>query len=157
VSRTRTDPVRTLDVLDERLAAETDPGHKRMLELAREHALERIQFDVPIASFQAVRHRLADAYVAIESASSVLDAAWEEPGPLTAAMAKAVAGRSSRVVAKHCQQVLAGIGFTLEHPFHGYLRRTRVLDALLGSARALTASLGQQLLDTRQLPPLLPL
>jgi hypothetical protein len=139
------------------LAHELVGASRRMLELAREHALERIQFGVPIASFQAVRHRLADAYVAIESAESVLDAAWDEPGPLTAAMAKAVAGRSARLVAKHGQQVLAGIGFTLEHPFQRYLRRTRALDALLGDSRSLTEQLGQELLESRQLPPLLPL
>ena len=102
----------------------------------RRHALDRIQFDVPIASFQAVRHRLADAYVAIESAAAVADAVWEQPGPLTAAAAKAIAGRSARLVAKHCQQVLAGIGFTAEHPFHRYLRRARLLDGLLGDSRA---------------------
>jgi len=80
-----------------------------------EHALERIQFDQPIAKFQAVRHRLADTLVAIETASAVLDAAWLEPTAVTAAMAKATAGRGARVAAKHCQQVLAGIGFTTEH------------------------------------------
>ena len=48
-------------------------------------------------------------------------------------MAKAVAGRSARTVAKNCQQVLAGIGFTTEHHFHRYLRRILVLDELFGS------------------------
>ena len=47
-------------------------------------------------------------------------------------MAKAVAGRQARTTARHCQQVLAGIGFTTEHPLHHYVRRTLVLDALLG-------------------------
>ncbi|MBV9040609.1 MAG: acyl-CoA dehydrogenase, partial [Acidimicrobiia bacterium] len=65
--------------------------------------------------------------------------------------------RSARVVAKHCQQVLAGIGFTTEHPFHRYLRRVLVLDGLLGDTRTLTKRLGEELLTTRQLPPLLPL
>jgi hypothetical protein len=139
------------------LAHELVGASRAMLELARTHALERIQFDVPIASFQAVRHKLAEAFVAIESAEAVLDVAWEEPSPLTASMAKAVAGRSARLVAKHSQQVLAGIGFTLEHPFHRYLRRTRVLDHLLGDTRTLTKALGQHLLETRALPPLLPL
>jgi alkylation response protein AidB-like acyl-CoA dehydrogenase len=128
-----------------------------MLELAREHALDRIQFGVPIASFQAVRHRLADSLVAIESAAALVDAAWEQPDGLSAGVAKAVAGRSAHLVAKHCQQVLAGIGFTAEHPLHRYLRRVRLLDGLLGDARTLTRDLGQQLLETRRLPPLLPL
>ena len=72
-------------------------------------------------------------------------------------MAKALAGRGARTAARHCQQVLAGIGFTTEHPLHRYVRRVLVLDELFGSARALTRQLGDELLDDRQLPPLLPL
>jgi hypothetical protein len=130
---------------------------RTMLDLARQHALERIQFGKPIASFQAVRHRLAETLVAIETADGVLRAAWEDDASHTAAMAKALAGRGARTAARHCQQVLAGIGFTTEHPFHRYLRRILVLDELFGSARALTKELGHHLIRTRQLPPLLPL
>lgn len=128
-----------------------------MLDLAREHALERIQFDVPIASFQAVRHRLADSLVAVESARSAIDAAWEAGAPFDAAVAKAIAGRSARLVARHAQQVLAGIGFTTEHPLHRYVRRVRLLDGLLGDARSLTRELGEGLLRDRGLPAILPL
>jgi len=80
---------------------------RTMLELARRHALERIQFGRPIASFQAVRHRLAESLVALEAADALLAAAWETPGPdaALAAMAKALAGRSARTVARHCQQL----------------------------------------------------
>ena len=128
-----------------------------MLDLAREHALDRIQFGRPIATFQAVRHRLADTLVAVEMAEAMLDAAWLDGSPLTASMAKAVAGRSARTASRHCQQVLAGIGFTTEHPFHLSARRVLVLDQLLGSSKVLTKRLGDELLRTRQLPPLLPL
>ena len=130
---------------------------RTMLQLARDHAVDRIQFGVPIASFQAVRHRLAESLVAIEAGAAALDAAWLDPGPTTAAAAKAVAGRSARTVARHCQQVLAGIGFTAEHPFHHHLRRILVLDALLGDARSLAAEQGAALLRDRRLPVLLPL
>ncbi len=129
---------------------------RTMLRLARDHAVDRVQFGRPIASFQAVRHRLADSLVAIESAEAALTAAWDGPAG-TAAMAKAIAGRSARTVARHGQQVLAGIGFTAEHPFHRFVRRTLVLDHVLGSARALSLELGQQLLATRTLPDQLPL
>ena len=61
------------------------------------------------------------------------------------------------MAAKHCQQVLAGIGFTTEHPFHHYLRRALVLDRLLGDSKALTKAIGEELLRTRQVPPMLPL
>jgi hypothetical protein len=130
---------------------------RAMLELARRHALERIQFGQAIATFQAVRHRLADALVAIESAHAALVSAWDERSPQAAAMAKALAGRSARTATRHCQQVLAGIGFTTEHDLHHYVRRVLVLDELFGNARVLTTDLGQALLATRTLPPLPPL
>ena len=137
------------------LADELVGASKAMLQLARDHAVERIQFGRPIAAFQAVRHRLAEALVAIEAADAALAAAWELESPTNAALAKAIAGRSARIVARHCQQVLAGIGFTAEHPFHRYLRRVLVLDGLLGDTRSLTKALGEEMLRTRQLPPIL--
>jgi hypothetical protein len=129
----------------------------RMLDLAREHALERMQFGRPIATFQAVRHRLAETLVASEAANALLDAAWLDRAPEAAAMAKASAGRAARAAARHCQQVLAGIGFTTEHPLHRYVKRVLVLEQLLGSTRALTRELGADILERRQLPALLPL
>jgi alkylation response protein AidB-like acyl-CoA dehydrogenase len=130
---------------------------RTMLELARVHALERMQFGHPIASFQAVRHRLAESLVAIEAAAALLAAAWDEPDPVIAAMAKATAGRSARTVARHCQQVLAGIGFTTEHSFHRYFRRTVLLDQLLGAGSELTHRLGSEALVTGSLPVSFPL
>lgn len=139
------------------LAHELVGVSRTMLRLAREHAVDRIQFDRPIAGFQAVRHRLAESLVSIEAADAASHAAWDDGSPLTAALAKAIAGRSARTVARHSQQVLAGIGFTTEHPFHRYVRRALVLDHLLGDARTLTTSLGDDLLRDRRLPALLPL
>ncbi len=130
---------------------------RAMLGLAGEHARGRIQFDRPIATFQAVRHRLAETLVAVETAAAMLDAAWLEGTATSTSMAKAVAGRQARTAARHCQQVLAGIGFTVEHPFHRYVRRILVLDVLLGSSASLTTELGAELVERRRLPPLLPL
>ncbi len=117
------------------LAHELVGAARQMLELARTHALERIQFGVPVSSFQAVRHRLAETLVAIETAEALIDAAWLDDSPATAAMAKAMAGREARTAARHCQQVLAGIGFTTEHDFAALLppgagarRLVRLLD-----------------------------
>ena len=114
-------------------------------------------FGRPIAAFQAVRHRLAEALVAVEAADAALDAAWEFESPMNAALAKAIAGRGARTVARHCQQVLAGIGFTADHPFHRYLRRVLVLDGLLGDSRTLTKELGDEIVKSRELPAILPL
>jgi hypothetical protein len=130
---------------------------RTMLRLAREHALEREQFGRPISQFQAIRHRLAESLVAVESAASALAAAWEDGTPSSARYAKAIAGTSARTVARHAQQVLAGIGYTTEHSFHRYLRRVLVLDQLLGSSKTLTREIGEELLQARAVPPMLPL
>ena len=130
---------------------------RAMLELAREHALARVQFGQPIARFQAVRHRLAETLVGIEAAEGVLDAAWEDRSPVTAAVAKALAGRGARAASRHCQQVLAGIGFTTEHEFHRYARRVLVLDELFGASRSLTRELGTDLVSGRRMPAFAPL
>ena len=124
---------------------------------AFQHALEREQFGRPIASFQAVRHKLAETLVYIESADALLVDAWDDGSPHYAAMAKAFAGYAARIAAKHCQQVLAGIGFTTEHPFHLYLTRVLELDRKLGTGKELTRAIGAQLLQTQQLPAPVPL
>jgi hypothetical protein len=147
----------TVAVAQLAVSAELLGASRRMLELAREHALEREQFGQVIARFQAIRHRLAEAFVAIETAEAVVDAAWLDGTPETAAMAKSLAGRGARTVVRHCQQVLAGIGFTTEHDLQLFIKRTFVLDELYGSSRALTRALGEDVLATRRLPATLPL
>jgi len=126
-----------------------------MLDLAVTHARDRVQFGQPIGAFQAVRHRLADAYVAREGAAAALDICWEaDDEELAAMLAKSLAGRAARIAATQCQQVLAGIGFTAEHPFHRYLARALVLDQLLGSATDLPAQIGARLAAAGTLPRL---
>ena len=119
---------------------------RAMLALRGAYTLERVQFGRPVASFQAVRHRLADALVAVEALDATLGAAGDEPSVITAALAKATAGRTARTVAAQCQQVLAGIGFTTDHPFHRSLKRTMLLEGLFGSADEIALDLGRQLL-----------
>lgn len=109
------------------------------LALARQHALDRIQFGRPVASFQAIRHRLAETLVAVEGAEASLRAASDDLGCL---LAKAAAGHAALTAARHCQQVLGGIGFTAEHELHRHVKRVLVLDAMLGSARELTREAG---------------
>jgi len=112
---------------------------RAMLTLARQHAVDRVQFGRPLASFQAVRHRLAETLVALDGAEATLVAAEDELGAL---LAKAAAGKAALTAARHCQQVLGGIGFTAEHDLHRHVRRAMVLDGLLGSARELTRETG---------------
>ena len=130
---------------------------RTMLSLARTHALERVQFGRPVARFQAVRHRLADVLVAVEALDAALTAAREQPNADTAALAKAIAGRTAHTVARHCQQVLAGIGFTTEHPFHRFLKRAIALEGLFGSADAIVLDVGRRLLAERRVPTLIEL
>jgi hypothetical protein len=118
---------------------------RAMLALARQHALDRVQFGRHIGSFQAIRHRLAETLVAIEGAEATLHAAGAEPDELACLLAKAAAGQAALTTARHCQQVLGGIGFTAEHPLHRHVKRSLILDGLLGSARELTREAGAAL------------
>jgi hypothetical protein len=139
------------------VAQQITSASRAMLELARQHALDRNQFDRPIASFQAVRHKLAESLVAVEGAEAALGAGWADPTTFAATIAKAIAGNAAKTVAKHAQQVLAGMGFTSEHPFHHYLKRTMMLDQLLGSSASLRREIGEAAIAAGELPPLLPL
>lgn len=139
------------------LAHQIAGASRAMLALARAHALERIQFGRPIARFQAVRHRLAEVLVAVESLEAALTAARDAPSADTAALAKAIAGRTAHTAARHCQQVLAGIGFTTEHAFHRFLKRVLALEGLFGSADAIALDVGRRLLAERRVPTLIEL
>lgn len=139
------------------LAQEILGACRSMVDLACVHARERVQFGQPIARFQAVRHRLADAFTASEAAEAAVEVAWRQPSPDAAMMAKVLAGRAAKIVGKHAQQVLAGMGFTKEHPFHRFLFRAQVLDHMLGSSRDLTRARGLDLLAARRSPALVPL
>ena len=119
-----------------------------MLTLARQHAVDRVQFGRQISSFQAIRHRLAETLVAIEGAEATLQAATaasDDPDGLACLLAKAAAGHAALTAARHCQQVLGGIGFTAEHMLHRHVKRALLLDSLLGSTRELTQDAGKVL------------
>jgi Acyl-CoA dehydrogenase, C-terminal domain len=115
---------------------------RAMLSLARQHALDRVQFGRPVAGFQAIRHRLAETLVALEGAEATLQLTITEPSDLAVLLAKAAAGQAALTAARHCQQVLGGIGFTAEHALHHHVKRALLLDGLLGSARELTREAG---------------
>ena len=136
------------------LAAEIIGVAERALGLAVEHTSTRRQFNAPIAAFQAVRHRLADAYVAIAAARALLAAAFGDGSQspavaaIGAAAAKAKAGRAHQIVSASAVQVCGAMGATLEHPLHRYVNRGAVLDGLLGSSAELTVELGAMIRAT---------
>jgi alkylation response protein AidB-like acyl-CoA dehydrogenase len=136
------------------LAHELIGVSRRMLALALQHANDRRQFGRPVGSFQAVKHRLAEAQVALTAAEAAAAEAWLGPEALTALLAKLWAGRAARLVGRQAQQVLGGMGFTWEHPFHLHFRRALLLDSLLGSATELTSELGRSLVTSGEVPQL---
>ena len=132
-------------------------GARWMLTEARQHAIDRVQFGRPVASFQAIRHKLAESLVQIKGAESVAQGCLHDPDPLLAALAKSLAGQAALTTATHAQQVLAGIGFTAEHQFHRWMKRTLVIDTLFGSARSLPTEIGNKLLSQGSAPRLIQL
>ena len=113
-----------------------------MLSMTIEHVNERVQFHRPLGSFQAVKHQLADVHLWQEIAVLSAEAAWEDCGTQSAALAKSAAIRFTRTARASCQQLLGGMGFTWEHDFHRYLRRALTLEPLLGGTFDLHRELG---------------
>jgi hypothetical protein len=129
-----------------------------MIELARSHVSERVQFGRFVGTFQAVRHKLAEAHVATTAAECSTITAWEaDDRLLAAATAKLITGKAVSVTAAHTQQLLAGIGFTAEHPYHRFMKRTLVLERMLGSAHELAPEVGQRLIERAEAPRLVEL
>lgn len=133
------------------LAAEILGVCDTALELVRAHAAARVQFGRPIGSFQAVRHRLSEAYVAMAGARSVLENAYAVAGcdaeVWAALIAKIRAGQAQAVLMRHAVQVFGAIGLTRESDIHRYVERAAALDALLGGHQALTEVVGSAFLD----------
>ncbi len=133
---------RVLDKVYVGLAAEMLGGAERVVELAVEYAKQRVQFDRPIGSFQAVKHRAADMLLDVESLRNAVSyAAWaierEHPdASIAASMAKAYASDAYRRVASSGIQVHGGIGFTWEHDMHLYFKRAKASEVAFGSADA---------------------
>ena len=117
-------------------AAEICGACDRVLQMARGYVEERKQFDVPIGGFQAVQHKLVDAYVAIESLDALLRyAAWaldhaEDQAALAVQSALWKATREGSSVIESLLQIHGGIGFTWEYDLHLFLRRVKSYEAL---------------------------
>jgi alkylation response protein AidB-like acyl-CoA dehydrogenase len=131
---------RVLDRAAVAIAAEMVGGAERVLELTVEHAKTRVQFNRPIGSFQAVKHRAADMLLDLEGARhAVAYAAWaigraNPEASLAASVAKAAASDASRRITSSGIQIHGGIGFTWEHDMHLYFRRAKASEAAFGDA-----------------------
>ena len=141
---------RHLDVGATLLAAELLGLGQHMLDESVAYAKDRVQFDKPIGSFQAVKHRLADMLVDVEGMrSAVYYAAWclsaDHPdASIAASTAKAWCSDAATRVLASALQVHGGIGFTWEHDTHLYMKRGQLDAMAFGNAtfhRARLASL----------------
>ncbi|GAB3454227.1 acyl-CoA dehydrogenase family protein [Streptomonospora sediminis] len=133
------------------------------LDTTVDYVKTRTQFGRPVGSFQAVKHRLADLWVAVSQARAVVRsaasaaAAAQEPGagPAEAAQARAEARINASLAqafvsgvavkaAEEAVQLHGGIGFTWEHPVHLYLKRAKSDALALGTADRHRLALSQQ-------------
>jgi alkylation response protein AidB-like acyl-CoA dehydrogenase len=132
---------RLLDRAAVLVAFEQIGGAQAALEMAREYALGRFAFGRQIASFQAIKHKLADMYVGVELArSNTYYGAWalntDAPElPVAAAAARVAASEAYYQAAKENIQVHGGMGFTWEFDCHLHYRRAKLTGLMLGSTR----------------------
>lgn len=121
------------------MAFEQVGGADRALEMGRDYALERMAFGRQIGSFQAIKHMLADMYVAATLArSNAFYGAWALSTnaaelPVAAATARVSATEAFQLCAKNNIQVHGGMGFTWAFDCHLFYRRSNALALALGS------------------------
>jgi len=111
---------------------------QRCLDLTVAYSKERVQFGRPIGSFQALKHRLADLYVGLETSRSISWAAcWaaanlDDDLARKASTAKAWCSDTLNHIASEMVQLHGGIAITWEHPAHQYFKRAHALSQLFG-------------------------
>jgi acyl-CoA dehydrogenase len=121
------------------IAFEQIGGAERAMEMARDYALERFAFGRQIGSFQAIKHMLADMYVATALArSNAYWAAWalstnDAELPEAAATVRVSATQAFQLCGKNNIQVHGGMGFTWQFDCHLFYRRSNLLALSLGS------------------------
>jgi len=130
------------------LAAEQIGAAEHCLELTVEYAKNRVQFGRPIGSFQALKHRMADLYVAVAAAKAVVSEACNDPTPTNAATARLAATEALSTVAGEGIQLHGGIAITWEHDMHLYFKRAHGSAHLLSSPRELLGRLESEVLYT---------
>ncbi|MBA0047836.1 acyl-CoA dehydrogenase family protein [Mycobacteroides sp. LB1] len=123
------------------LAAEQVGAAARALELTVEYTKTRVQFGRAIGSFQALKHRMADLYVLVESARATVYQAIEDLTPEAATVARIKASEALSAVAGDSIQLHGGIAITWEHDAHLYFKRAHGSALLLGTPRELLPSL----------------
>jgi alkylation response protein AidB-like acyl-CoA dehydrogenase len=129
------------------LAAELVGLAQRCLDMTLAYVKERRQFARPVGSFQALKHRLADVWVAVSQAraasryAAACLAAGDPDVKVAVAIAKAYCSEAAVLAAQECVQLHGGIGFTWEHPAHLYLKRAKADSIAFGTPDAHRAAL----------------
>ncbi len=140
-ARNWTDVRTLLDRAAIMLSFEQIGGAQAALEMARDYALDRYAFGRPIASFQAIKHKLADVYMVIELARSIAYyGAWalntSAPELAVAASAARIAATDAAWIAsKENVQTHGGMGYTWDLDCHLYFRRAKIQALVLGGTR----------------------
>lgn len=117
------------------LAAEQIGAAAHCLDLTVAYTKDRVQFGRPIGSFQALKHRMADMYVKVQSARAVVNDAIADPSPTSAALARVAASEAFSAVAAEAVQMHGGIAITWEHDIQLYFKRAHGSAQLLGPPR----------------------
>jgi len=122
------------------LALEMVGTAQTIFDVTLEYAKQRVQFGVPIGSFQAIKHKFADMAIALERARATgyfaaLTVAEDDPRRAGAvSVAKAAAGDCRRLLGKEGIQIHGGIGYTWEHDMHLYVKRVASSEQLFGTS-----------------------
>jgi alkylation response protein AidB-like acyl-CoA dehydrogenase len=121
------------------LATEMVGTCQTIFDIVHTYVSEREQFGVKVGSFQAIKHKLANMYVSVESAratayfAAAAIAESDERRDVAVAMAKASVGDCQKLVTTEGIQCLGGIGYTWEHDMHLYVKRAKAGAALFGT------------------------
>jgi acyl-CoA dehydrogenase len=122
------------------IALETVGTCEALFQMVLSYVKDRKQFNVPVGSFQAVKHKMSNLFLAIERARSLCYyavAALNEDTPdraTAASMAKAASDECQRAVCRDAFQSFGGIGFTWEHDSHLFLKRAETNGTLFGGS-----------------------
>ncbi len=122
------------------LCAEMVGAGEMVLEMTVNYAKERVQFGVPIGSFQAIKHKCADMLMGLEYSRSLMEWAAEAikenhpDAPMAVSMAKSYCGDTMKKVTDEGIQIHGGIGFTWDHDMHLYFKRVRAADTAFGDS-----------------------
>lgn len=131
---------KTLNQATAMLCGEMVGGLDTVMEMTLDYAKQRIQFGVPIGSFQAIKHKFADMLIQVEYARSLTYyAAWTvdqdiPDSPVAVSTAKSWCGDAYKHVTNEGVQIHGGIGFTWDHDMHLYFKRAKFSDTAFGDS-----------------------